>query len=268
MIMMQRFAIATLAAVILCAAPVLAQCQKTCNKAQTCQSKDKGKACCQGKTTCPAMQAAGAEQAKSAMCSSDVTCDGDVVRFKGVELPRIGFKVGDQLTCCMKAAKEMVEGDTAKVKFVVADKTYDDLGEAKAARLKVLEQYYEDLLKVKYGVGDKCVGCPVAAAGMAKECGQPVHYRLAAFDFAEKDEADKAAKAARAAGDKVAMSWAVGEKKFCCPTGAAQAAKTAGRKVEYCVGEQKTGCEVTAKTRLIESRITAAIEVLAKAAQG
>jgi len=266
--MMQRFALATLAAVILSAAPVLAQCQKTCEKAKTSQSTGEGQACCQGKTTCPAMQAAGTDKAKTAMCSSDVTCDGDVVRVKGVELPRIGFKVGDQLACCMKAAKQMVAGDAAKIKFVVAEKTYENLGEAKAARLKVLEQYYEDVLTVKYGVGDKCVGCPMAAAGMAKECGQPVHYRLAAFDFAEKARAEEVATAARAAGDKVAMSWAVGEKGFDCPMRAAEAAKTAGKKVEYCVGEQKTTCDVTAKTRLIESRITAALEVLAKAAQG
>jgi len=266
--MMQRFALATLAAVILCAAPVLAQCQKTCEKAKTSQSTGEGKACSHGKTTCPAMQAAGTDKAKTAMCSSDVTCDGDVVRFKGVELPRIGFKVGDQLTCCMKAAKQMVAGDTAKIKFVVADKTYENLGEAKAARLKVLEQYYEDVLTVKYGVGDKCVGCPLAAKDMAEKCGKAVRYRLAAFDFAEKARAEEVAKMARAAGDKVAMSWTVGEKGFDCPMRAAEAAKTGGKKVEYCVGEQKTTCEVTGKTRLIEARIAAAIEVLAKAAQG
>ncbi len=266
--MMQRFACATLAAVILCAAPVLAQCQTMCEKAKTCSAKQETKACCQGKTGCPAVQAAAGDKAKTAMCSSDVTCDGDRVRFQDVELPRIGFKVGDTTTCCMKSAKQMTEGGTAKIKFVVADKTYEKLYAAKAARRKALEQYYEEILTVKYGVGDKCVGCPLAAKGMSEECGQPVRYRLATFEFAEKAEAEKAAKAARAAGDKVAMSWAVGDKKFCCPTGAAQAAKASGQKVEYCVGEQKTSCETTAKTRLIEARITAALEVLAKAAQG
>jgi len=265
--MMQRFAFATVAAVILCAAPVLAQCQKTCQKAKTSQSTDKGKACCQGKTGCPAMQAAGTDKAKTAMCSSDVTCDGDVVRFKDVELPRIGFKVGETITCCMKAAKQMTEGDTAKIKFVVAEKTYENLAEAKAARLKVLEQYYQDVLTVKYGVGDKCVGCPLAAKDMAEKCGKPVRYRLATFEFAEKARAEEVAKVARTAGDKVAMSWAVGEKGFDCPMRAAEAAKTAGKKVEYCVGEQKTPCETTAKTRLIEARIAAVLKTLATAAQ-
>jgi len=266
--MLKRYAVAAVTAALLCAAPVLAQCQKTCQKAKTCQSKDQGKACCQGKTGCPAMQAAAGDKAKTAMCSSDVTCDGDRVRFQDVELPRIGFKVGDTTTCCMKSAKQMTEGDTAKIKFVVADKTYEELSAAKAARLKVLEQYYEEVLTVKYGVGDKCVSCPLAAKDMAEKCGKAVRYRLATFEFADKARAEEVAKVARTAGDKVAMSWAVGEKGFDCPMRAAQAAKTACRKVEYCVGEQKTPCEVTAKTRLIEARIAAAIEVLAKAAQG
>ena len=37
--------------------------------------------------------------------------------------------------------------------------------------------------------------------------------------------------------------------------------------VDYCVGEQRTKCETTAKTRLIETRITTALQTLAKAAQ-
>jgi hypothetical protein len=266
--MLKRYAVAAVMAALLCAAPVAAQCQATCRKAKTCSAKQETKACCQAKTICPAGQAAAGDKAETAMCSSDVTCDGDRVRVEGIELPRIGFKVGEVITCCMKSARQMAEGDASKIKFVVAGKTYDTLNGARTARLSVLEDYYEDILTVKYSVGDKCVGCPMAAQEMAKECGQPVRYRLAAFNFAERAEAEKVAEAARAAGDKVAMSWAVGDKEFCCPTGAAQAAKASGQKVEYCVGEQRTSCEATAKTRLIEARITAALEVLAKAAQG
>jgi hypothetical protein len=266
-IMKQRFVFMALAAAVLCAAPVLAQCQKSCAQAKSCPSKTPGQACCQSKAACPAQhgEVIGA-QAKGAMCTSDVTCDGDVVRYEGIELPRIGFKVGDTLTCCMKSATEMSKGDTAKIKFVVADKTYDNLGEAKAARVKVLEQYYDDILTVKYAVGDECVACPMAAKDLASKSGKPVHYRLAAFDFAEQADAEKVAQAARAAGDQVAMSYVVGEKTFACSKEAAQAANTDGKDVEFCVGEQKTGCETTAKTRLIEARITAALKTLAEAA--
>ncbi len=260
--MRKRFVFAALAVAVFCAAPVLAQCQKTCEKAKS------GQCTHQGKTGCGAKQAAAdGKQTKAAMCGSDVTCDGDVVRYEGVEIPRIGFKVGDTLTCCMKAAKEMAKGEAGKIKFVVADKTYDNLGEAKGARLKVLEEYYEDLLRVKYAVGDECTGCPMAAKDLAKKHSKPVQYRLAAFDFAEQAAAEKAAKEARAAGAKVRMSWAVGEKTFCCPTTAAKVAKAGDQKVEYCVGEQKTTCETTAKTRLIEARIAAVLKTLATAAQ-
>jgi hypothetical protein len=276
--MRQRFAFAVLVVAAVCAAPALAQCQKTCDKAKTCQSKDKAKACCQSKdkaktccqakTACAAGKAAaGHAHAKGAMCSSDVTCDGDVVRYEGIELPRIGFKVNDTLTCCMKSAKEMSKGDATKIKFVVADKTYDKLGDAKSARVKVLEEYYSDMLTVKYAVGDECVGCPMAAKDMASKSGKPLHYRLASFNFADKSSAEKAAEAARAAGEKVTMTCAVGDEKYACPKSAAAAAKTCDKKVEYCVGEQKTGCETTAKTRLIEARITAALKTLAEAAQ-
>jgi hypothetical protein len=266
--MRQRFLWTFVAAVVLCAAPALAQCQKTCEKAKSCPSQTQGKVGCQGQAACAAQQGAvGHEHAKGAMCSSDVTCDGDVVRYEGIELPRIGFKVGDTVTCCMKSATEMSKGDTGKIKFVVADQTYDDLGKAKAARLKVLEEYYADVLTVKYAVGDECTGCPMAAKGLASKSGKPVRYRLAAYDFAEQAAAESAAKEARAAAEQVTMSWAVGEQTFCCPTGAAQAAQASGKPVEYCVGEQKTACETTAKTRLIEARITAALKTLAKAAQ-
>ena len=267
--MRQRFAFAALVAAVLCAAPALAQCQKSGEKSKSCSSKGQSPACCQGKTTCTAQQvAASGAQAKSATCSSDVTCDGDVVRYQGAELPRIGFKVGDANTCCMKSANEMAAGDAAKIKFVVGEKTYDNLGQAKSARLKALKAYYEDILTVGYAVGGECTGCPMTAQDLAKKSGKPMQYRLASFDFAEKPHAEQAAKAARAAGEKVTMSWAVGEKAFDCPVDATDAAKTCGKNVEYCVGDQKTPCETTAKTRLIEARIAVVLKSLAEAAQG
>lgn len=260
--MKKRFVFAALVVAAFCAAPVLAQCQKKCEKAKSGQCKHDGKSCCQAKQA-----AADGKQTKSAMCNSDVTCDGDRVRYEGIKIPRIGFKVGDTITCCMKSATELAKGETGKIKFVVADKTYDSLGEAKSARLKVLEQYYEDLLHVKYAVGDECTGCSMAAQDLAKKHSKPVRYRLAAFDFAEQAAAEKAAQEARAAGAKIKMSWVVGDKTFCCQNEAAKAAQANDGKVEYCVGDQKTPCETTAKTRLIEARITAVLKTLAKAAQ-
>jgi hypothetical protein len=259
--MLQRFAIVSVAVAMFLAAPAWAQCKPDCPHAKQCAEKDKqkddSKGCCE--------KHGAQKDEKSAMCSSDVTCDGDRVRYEGVEIPRIGFKVGDTVTCCMKSATEMAKGDKSKIKFVVADKTYDDLNQAQAARLELLEDWYNNLLTVKYAVGDECVGCPIAAKQLASKSGKEVHYRLAKFDFADKAAAEKAAQNARAAADKVTMTWSVGDKSYNCPKQAGQVAESTGKKVEYCVGESRTPCETTAKTRLIEARITAALEVLAKA---
>jgi len=207
-------------------------------------------------------------QTKSAMCSSDVTCDGDRVRYAGVNLPRIGFDVDGQRTCCMKSAQRMAKGDPSKIAYVVAGKKCKNLEEAQAARLKVLDEYYADVLTIKYAVGDDVGACLETAKDKAKASGKPLRYRLAAFDFGNKNDADKAAAAARAAADKVTVLCAVGDKTFACPKEAAEFAKSSGKKVEYRVGEQATTCKNIAKTRLIEARITAAFEVLMKAAEG
>ncbi|MBU0638423.1 MAG: hypothetical protein KKB50_06120 [Planctomycetes bacterium] len=280
--MRERFVVAILAIVAFCAAPALAQCQKTCqktcekaatcDKANPCQvqgkaccvSKDQDKACCksQGQTTALVSD----EKGSKAMCDSAVTCDGDRVRYEEIKLPRIGFMVGDKVTCCMKSATEMAGGDATKIHYVVAGENHKDLNEAKAARVKLLEQYYEDMFKVQYAVGEKCVACPVTAKELAKSSYKPMRYRLVAFDFANEAEAAKAAEAARAAAKKVNLSWAVGDKNYGCPTEAGKAAKACGQKVEYCVGDQKTECETTAQTRLIEARIMAALQEIAKAA--
>jgi len=268
--MRHRSVFVILVAAVLCATPALAQCKKTCEKAKPCQSKSQDKGCSHGKTISADGHHAKhahehAEGAKSAMCTSDVTCDGDLVRHEGIELPRIGFKVGEKITCCMKSATEMSAGDPAKIKFVVADKTYVNQGEAMEARLTVLGKYYEHLLTVEYAVGDECTACPLTAKDLAHKSGKPIRYRLAASDFADKAQAENVAAEARAAGERITMSWVVGEETFCCPGHAGQAAEKNDKKLEYRVGEQTTVCETTAKTRLIETRIAAVLETVAKA---
>ena len=123
------------------------------------------------------------EKTKSAMCSSDVTCDGDRVRYAGVNLPRIGFEVDGKRTCCMKSAQRMAKGDPSKIGYVVAGKKCKNLEEAQAARLKVLEEYYADVLTIKYAVDGEVVAGLETAKDKAKASGKPLQYRLAAFDF-------------------------------------------------------------------------------------
>ena len=277
--MKQRFAVAALLLAVFGMTPVWAQCSKTCEHAKTCTKSSEAQAPTQEKEGCTHQhndaQAEPADahhehvkDAKTAMCSSDVTCDGDVVRHQGIEIPRIAFKVGDTLTCCMKSATQLSGGDTSKIKYAVADQAYPTLEEAQTARLAVLEKFYEDMLTVKYAVGDECTACPNAAKSLAEKAGKPVHYRVANFDFSKQEDAEKLAKVAHAAGDNVTMTWAVGDEKFECPAHAAEAAKASNQPLQYCVGDQTTPCETTAKTRLVETRIQAAIDVLTKAAEG
>jgi hypothetical protein len=206
------------------------------------------------------------EHGKSAMCTSPVTCDGDRVDYEDIKIPRIEFMVDGKQTCCMKSAKTMAGDDMSKIKFVVAGKECKDLAEAQVARLKVLGEFYKGLLTTRYAVGEERFTCPKKAAEHAKSTGKPVQYRLGAFTFKTEADAKKAAEQARAAAEKIKMQCAVGGKKFTCPKEAAEFAKSSGKKVEYRVGEATTSCETTAGTRLIEAKITTAIDILKKAA--
>ena len=73
----------------------------------------------------------------------------------------------------------------------------------------------------------------------AEASGKPVRYRVAAFDFETKDAAKKAAAAAHAAAEKAQL-----------PS-----------------DNEPPKDEVIAKTRLVEIRITTAVEALMKASQ-
>lgn len=275
--MFKRIALTTLALVALAAAPAMAQSQCSGEKAKAdgdkaCCAKDGSKATCdksgdKAKCTMGGDKAGCSKDAQAeGMCNGDVLCDGTVVRVRGVELPRMGIMVDGKSVCCAKSAGELTKGDMSKVQYVVADKTYDNLGEAKAAFTTVMEDFSKEMLTVKYAVGDECTNCPITAKEMAKKAGSEVHYRLASFNFESQDSANAAADKARAAAKEVAMTMKVGDKSFCCPTEAGKAAEADGKKIEYCVGENKTGCEVTAKLNLAVARVQAEILALADAA--
>ena len=252
--MMKRVAFAACAAVLLVAVPVRAQCGG-CEKAGGCDMKE-GQEC--------SHQEGVAQEGDEAMCDSDVTCDGDVVRYEGTDLPRIGFKVGEKITCCMKSATEMAEGDTTKILYVVGDKTYRDLGKAKVARTAELNTFYEDLFAVKYAVGDSVVCCSTMAKQLSDEKGKAIEIKLASFPFATDTMATDAAAKARAAGDKVQMKWMVGEKVFAKPEAAEAVAAAQGGKLQFCIGDKQTECPITASMMLAEARIQVALTVLGK----
>jgi hypothetical protein len=182
--------------------------------------------------------------------------------------PLMQYKVGDKTTNCPQQAAEWSKDQDAPVRYVLNDTEYSDKLEALKAYQAALEQHLNKMTTVLYAVGDKCVGCPMEAATLAKGAGTTVKYRVASFTFPDREAANRAAQTARAASDKVTMTYVVDGKEYGCDKEAKQTCQSkAGastvKTVEYKVGDTKTCCEVTAKVQLATERIIAAYQALA-----
>ena len=228
----------------------LGQCDEKA-KAAAC-SKKQASACCAGDK---AAKAGCNADAKSASCA--VACSGDLAQLKG--LPQMEYQVGDQRVSCPKAAAEMAKAQNAEIKFVVADKTFADENEAKAAYADALDGYLNEMLTVRCTSEDEAATCRAHGANVAQHAKGKSGYRLASFSFDDRAAADEAAKKARQAADGVEMKLMVGGECYNCPIRAAEAAKKSGQKVDYCVGKDKTACQATARVRLATERIRAAL---------
>jgi hypothetical protein len=162
----------------------------------------------------------------------------------------------------------LAKTNEATIRYVVNETEYADKTEAQESYAKVLDEYLGTLTSVRYAVGEKCVNCPMAALALAKDSGEAVKYRVAAFTFADKAAADKAADAARAAADKVEMTMVVdGQETKCDATAKKTCNKstdnaTAGKSCEYRVGDTKTCCAATAKVEFTKARIETAQKAL------
>jgi len=260
--MFRRILFATLTVAALAAVPALAQCSAAAKE-------DKG---CAGRLE----QAAKAEQGcggqQSACCGASdkpggcdsPTCTASLAAFKGLNVPRLMYQVGDSRVPCRTTARKLAAEQQTQIRFVLNDKVYADEAEAYEAYAQQLEQLLDDLLTVKYAVGDTCTGCKVSAEKLARQCGKPVRYRVGTFEFADREAAERAVEAARKAAAKLQMKVLVGDKPYDCPTHARQAAEHQRKPVEFCVGKNKTRCQATAKLRLAMERIRAALTTCAE----
>ncbi len=216
--------------------------------------------------------ASGACSGDKASCGGKVPCSPTGECCPANEafaaMPTIKYRVGTETVDCPTKAGELAKGDKGAIKFVVADKEYANETEAKKSYATVLDSYLVDITTMKYAVGKECVACPMTAESMAKKDGQPVKYRLATFEFADKAKAEKAAGTAKEAAEKVAMKWAVGDKSFCCDKMAGEAAQKEGKQVEYYVGEKKLQCPVEASVELELAKIDAAVRSLMESYKG
>jgi hypothetical protein len=234
--------------------------------------------CCSVATaqTCPAAGKAGAV----ATASQDKSkAEGDCAKSCGDKagccaksyaamLPAMKYRVGDATVECPDKAKELAKGDAKAIKFVVADKSFDDVVAAEKALTSAYETFTTEATTVKYAVGDKCVGCPMSAGELAKKENKKMAYRLASYDFASEDAAKKAVASAKEAAGKVEMKTMVGDKCVGCPVEAKELASKEHKKVEYVVGESKTCCDVEAKMNLAKARALATLAALEKASKG
>ncbi|MCH8913377.1 MAG: hypothetical protein IIA33_07390 [Planctomycetes bacterium] len=126
--------------------------------------------------------------AKVAPCSK-TTFDNAVAGVMKT-MPSMAYRVGDTDTHCFKSATAKA-GENGKVQFLVASKVYDTETEATIALAGLLEKEIENLKTVRLTVGGKGYGCSMSAKAALKD-GEKMKYRLAGFDFATREEADKA----------------------------------------------------------------------------
>ncbi|MBN2447735.1 MAG: hypothetical protein JXO22_13460 [Phycisphaerae bacterium] len=226
-----------------------------CTKdAAACKTAD-GKAACATKTTSATKGACDGKAACGIACAEKVTAG----------MPVMAYSVSDKSTRCPEEAKALADGDSSKIKFVVADESYDNEQDALAAYAKHLDGYLKKMTAVEYVIGDDTTCCPNSAKALAEKNGKPIHYRVATVDFDSKEQAEKAAKVAAEAADKISLTTMVDGKPYTCEKSAAAACQLSEKKsMAYCVGEMKTECRKTADVALLQAKILSAAEAVAK----
>lgn len=193
----------------------------------------------------------GGQEASTCGATADCEatgCDGEgcPVALAMEQLPRISFAVGDQKTCCPKAAGELAKKLQAKIQFVVADKSFATESDAKLALVEATEKYVSVFAKPK-----KCsVSGTITVAGKKLNC---------------EIKAGQTAKIVQTAMDKVRFTYLVGDKECHCPIEAKQVAEKTGKERLYVVGDEKTGCSVTARLNLARAKYKAAVLALVQA---
>ncbi len=181
------------------------------------------------------------------------------------KLPKMQYKVGETVTGCSKSAAKLAEETQTKMVYLVADKSFDNEGDATVALNAALEAEIASLKTMQFAVGSDCVRCPITAKGMAKKAGTKVAYRVGGMDFSDKDQAAKAVVLVNDASDAVKMTYKVADKSFTCDKMAGGASKETGKAITYVVGDEETSCETSAKLMLNKAKVHAIVAAAAAA---
>ena len=260
-------------------------CDKPCNKSKVTTVADKAP-CSKSKATTVSDKApCGSKSAKltsgkppcgkskGAPCGSHAALTKSKGGCKVTEkvntvlasMPSMKFKIGSETTSCCQSAAALAKKHNKPIEYVVGDKAFKTEGEATLHLASLVEKQVEDMKVVHYVAGGTDYHCPKTAAAEAKKARAKLTYRVGGVDFTNQAKAEKASVLASEKLGEVKMSYKVGKNSFCCDRMAGVKAKETGKNTLYVVGEEKTGCSVTARLNLARAKYKAAIQALVKA---
>ena len=160
-------------------------------------------------------------------------------------LPKISYIIAGDASTCAKSASTAAEAGQ-EVKYVVAGKELCCPTAAKDAHVEAVETFV-----ASFASTHACEGSGKTFVGnKGYECGQ---------------HASTIAAVAKKAMNGVKTVHLVGDKEFCCPTAAGEAAEKEGAKLTYVVAEEKTQCSKTNRMNVALAKYKAAIQAIAQA---
>jgi len=180
-------------------------------------------------------------------CGSDQksACSAACCQDALANFPKMIYRISDHDTPCAASAAKLAEdheGET--IKFVVAEKVYEEQAEAMNALADVAEEFVAD-----FASPHTCEVSGTTSIGGAKtECNVMA---------AKMEEAIKEAFAT------VSMSYKVGDESCSCPMKAAALAEESGTKQLFVVAGEDTCCPVDARIKMAAAKYKAALEAIA-----
>lgn len=225
---------------------------------ECCKKKGAQTASAEGSAPC-------AHAAKSGGCGSKTTAPAaSSVEAALASMPSMKYRVGESDMCCPNAAKAMAaSGEKPQpIKYVVGQEVFDNEPAAKVKLVAALESHLQDLQSMQFAVNGECLRCPMSAKELAAKTQSKMNYRVAGFDFAEQEKAEKAVALATEAAQKVQMVCKVDGKQVECNSAPAAGSPEAA-KVTIVVEDQEVNSMETAKMLALQAKIRRAVEAAA-----
>lgn len=178
-------------------------------------------------------------------------------------MPSMKYRIGDEVIHCSKSAEAMAGKSGKAIEYLVGEKAFADKAEAIAKLTALLETEVQTLQTMQFVAGGKCHFCPVTAKSVAKKTNTSLAYRVGGFDFAKKQDAEKALQLVHDAVGEVKIAYKVDGKTYGCSKTAGSKCKKTGKKMTYLVGKEETCCEKSAQLMLTEAKIRTIVETAA-----